>query len=424
MSAAADVGSLAEGLRRELGAPAVEEIELDLEGARLGLRIAPGPGGALGAALRLLGEAATPALVRGGGTRSAFGHPVPRARVLLETRALLPPTVVDDEDGIAYLPAGAALCDLREHVRKVSEGRWEIPLDPPGDSSTLGGCLAAAAAGPLHAAPRDAVLGLDVTLASGEPTRCGGRVVKNVAGYDLAKLYVGSLGTLGVIEGAWLRLQPAPEAREVWWAPVDDPRQALAAARAASTRVAAWLSREVAAELGAELGENRAGPALLVELAGDAPAVEAEARAWAGRAGAQRLEQGDPMAWLRARQGRPRGLRVRVASLASALAEVARILEEHGAQVLAYPARGELHADVDFSPGVSGDATVERILRGARLAARAGQGDFVVEDAPLAIREVREMFGDPEPRLALFRALKAQYDPRGILNPGRQAGRV
>ena len=113
----------------------------------------------------------------------------------------------------------SATCDRARPLRDVREALaasgWELSLDPPGRDSTVGGCLAAASVGPRALGlglPRDQVLGLTVSLASGERVRCGGRVVKNVTGYDLNKLYTGSFGSLGVIESAWLRLRAAPRA--------------------------------------------------------------------------------------------------------------------------------------------------------------------------------------------------------------------
>lgn len=109
----------------------------------------------------------------------------------------------------AGLTLGALDAITREH------GQW-LPLDPPGgEDGTLGALLATASAGPLQAefgTPRDHVLGLTLVTGDGRILEVGGRVVKNVAGYDLVRLAVGSGGTLGVITGATLRLHPLPEA--------------------------------------------------------------------------------------------------------------------------------------------------------------------------------------------------------------------
>ncbi len=416
---------LRERLRAAAGPTAVEEIDgVSLEGARLETRVRPCSGEDLAGVLQELNTAGAAALVRGGGSRLGLGHPVPRARVLLETAGLAAPPIVDAEDGVAYLPAGAALSDLREHVRKEAEGRWELPLDPPGAGSTLGGCLAAAATGPRHGPPRDVVLGLDITLGTAERTRCGGRVVKNVTGYDLAKLYVGSLGTLGVIETAWIRLRPSPERREVWLAGLEDLAGGLASSRRSSVSAALWVDRAGSARLAPWLGAERAGSLLVVELAGDAAAVEADGAALREEIGAEPVPEGEPLiAALRDLLGEDRGLRFQLSSLPSRLSATARRLAEHGAELLVQPARGTLVAHFLLAPE-EGEAAVERAFRGVRLAAAEGEGRWRVEAAPLEVRSVRDAFGEDEALIPVFRALKRVYDPRGVLGPGRQAGRV
>src|SRR6266850_1996232 len=118
-----------------------------------------------------------------------------------------------------------------------------VALDDAGRGGTLGGALATAALAPRalgFGRPRDVVLGCEVVLADGLRTRCGGRVVKNVTGYDMAKLYVGSLGALGVITGAWLRLAPKPAQLRVLQSDELDDASAVAlgglAARLATAR--------------------------------------------------------------------------------------------------------------------------------------------------------------------------------------------
>jgi glycolate oxidase FAD binding subunit len=192
-----------------LGVESVREHEpLEVDGLRIGVTLAPASVEALGGALRTLRERDLAAIVRGGGTRLGLGNPPRRAACFLSTERL---AEVEELDAGRAGPgrAGTPLTELRAAANARG---WELPLDAPGRGSTVGGVLAAAALGPRaqgYGLPRDLVLGLDVVLGDGTLTRCGGRVVKNVTGYDLAKLYTGSLGTLGVI-AAWLRLRPRP----------------------------------------------------------------------------------------------------------------------------------------------------------------------------------------------------------------------
>jgi glycolate oxidase FAD binding subunit len=397
-----------------------EAVRLDepraLEGAALEATLRPRDGETLAAALRLLSERGLPALVRGGGSRLATANAPCRARVLLETAELDAAPEIDAEEGVARFAAGTRLAALRA---ALAGSGWELPLDPPGPDATLGGALAAAAVGPCFGHPRDVVLGLGVVLASGERIRCGGRVVKNVTGYDLAKLFVGSYGTLGVVEWAWLRLRPTPESTLVCVAPLgleaEDDSAALAAARLASARAAAWVD-------GALLADAKPGAAerwLVVELAGDAAAVEADAEALGEEVGATPADAGLLDA-LRAAQGAG-PLRVRIAALPAGLPPAAAALRAAGGELLAHPGRGLLWARFplerpDDEPGA------DRALRAANEAARAAAGQRLLEEAPLAAREGREVFGGSAPTLAVQRAVKRQYDPAAILNPGRFAG--
>lgn len=389
--------SILAALSRELGE--------DRIGSSPGLdgRVCPRSGEELATALRVLAAGGVSAIVRGSGSWDALGHPMPRARILLETTGLLGEVEVDSEDGVAHLPAGASVSWLSEHVRKETEGAWELPFDPVSPSSTLGGCLATASPGFSFGHPRDVVLGLKIVLATGERVRCGGRVVKNVTGYDLAKLYLGSLGTLGVIEAAWIRLLPAPEKTECWWVPSADPSQAVEPARLSSVRAAAWLSAGLAGEL------SKPGAGMLLELAGDAPAVVADAEFLARQHGADATNPVE-LGVVRGMRGKNPGGRIRVSARPSQLAESVAGLSGAGVEILAYPARGLFWA---FSSDEAVFSSAER----------AGEG-FLVEAAPLAVRESRELFGENPALRPLQAAIKAQYDPAGSLNPGRFAGRI
>ncbi|MDX1648862.1 MAG: FAD-binding protein, partial [Myxococcota bacterium] len=190
MSAAAKSDGRAEDVRSLLQA-SLGEAALGPREARTELAGGPCPvlrpadGGTLATALRVLAEHRLPALVRGGGTKTPPGAGV-GARVVLDTGALGGVRELDVDEGVAQVGAGLPLAEL---AAALEGSGWEAPLDPPGEAGTVGGALAAAAVGPRFGHPRDVVLGLDVALATGERTRCGGRVVKNVTGYDLAKLH-------------------------------------------------------------------------------------------------------------------------------------------------------------------------------------------------------------------------------------------
>jgi glycolate oxidase FAD binding subunit len=417
--------SALDALRLAVGPDAVVEHEpVDVDGVRLTESLRPRSAEELAAGLRVLSEQAMAALICGGGSRLSQGNLLTRADLALEVTALDGIRELDAEDGVVHVRAGTEIAELREAAR--AEG-WELPLDPPGAGTSVGGALASAAVGPRFGHPREIVLGLEVALASGARIRCGGRVVKNVTGYDLAKLYIGSFGSLGVIEAAWLRLRPLPESSLCLAAALPDGAEgferALAAARRPSVRVSAHVDRALAAAI--DPVTAREGDVLLLELAGDESLLRADARELIEKTGAHEVDA-VVIERLRAVQGgifHPGGLRIRLSSLPTRVGEAAGILARDGGAVLAYPARGLLY--VRFPVGLANDeGTVVAAERSARLAAAAGGGGFVIEDAPDWAKEGRDVFGDPGPLLPLFRALKHQYDPEGVLNPGRFAGRV
>jgi glycolate oxidase FAD binding subunit len=317
--------------------------------------------------------------------------------------------------------AGTPLSELRAAVRA---GGWELPLDAPGAGATVGGVLAAAAVGPRaqgFGLPRDLVLGLEVALASGERTRCGGRVVKNVTGYDLNKLYTGSFGTLGVIEGAWLRLRPLPERTAVLEAAGSNLdgicERGLAAARLPSARAAAIA----ASARNPTAREVR----LVVELAGDARSVEHDAAWLEGQCEARPVESGalDQVRALQAAEPGSSGLRFRIDALPSHLEPALAQLCGVSATVLAYPGLGLLYAEVALE-GERQAEEVDAAFRRIARTARAAGGGFVCEAAPPWAKRGRDVFGEAPAALPLMAALKRRFDPDGVLNPGRFAGRI
>lgn len=142
---------------------------------------------------------------------------------VLSTRGLA--RVLEHEPGdlTAIVEAGIRLSELQEGL--AAHGQM-LALDPPGDP-TIGACLAGDLSGPRrhrYGAMRDLVIGVTVVLADGTVASSGGKVVKNVAGYDLAKLFSGSRGRLGLVARVALRLQPRPAAEATVVAETDDPR--------------------------------------------------------------------------------------------------------------------------------------------------------------------------------------------------------
>jgi len=401
-------------LARELGEICTVHAPLPLEGAQLEATLRPRSEAECVAALAALARAKLGALITGSGTKLAAANAPCRARVRLDTTALRETPEIDLDEGVARFGAGMTLAEVEA---QLAGSIWRLPLDAPGESSTLGGALASAALGPRFGHPRDNLLGLRIALANGTVVKTGGRVVKNVTGYDLGKLFVGSNGLLGVITSAWLRLRPSPERTETLIAPAPaDAQLALSAARAFSARTAALVDAALAARLCSAL---RAPRALAIELAGDEAAVEADRAALVAKLGAQPAPD-DTVAILRETQAGA-GIRFRVAVLPSELHALCGLLGAAGARTLAFPARGIAHA---FFAGASDASVFAVLLAGVADAARRTGGAWTLEAAPLGLRSGREVLGELDGSIALQRAVKRAYDPAGVLNPGRGLGEI
>ena len=207
----------------------------------------------------------------GGGGKLALGNPPERLDLLVSTRRLGRVLEHAAGDLVVKAEAGARLADLQAALEPA--GQW-LALDPPEPGATVGGVVAANASGPRrlrYGTVRDLIIGITVVLADGTMARAGGKVVKNVAGYDLAKLFCGSLGTLGLVAEATFRLHPRPAAAAVVALGVERPEQAGEAVRR--------LLRSTLEPSAIEL--TRAGPAepgrLTVVFEGIRPGVEAQA---------------------------------------------------------------------------------------------------------------------------------------------------
>lgn len=413
--------ALATQLRDRLDEPAV------LRGGDA-LRVSPADGAGIAIALEACAGAGHPAAIRGAGTRPALAAAAP---VVISTERLGAIDVVDGDEGVLHAAAGAPISALRAAAHAVG---WDVPLDPVSLEATLGGVLASAESPPRLRGlgrPRDVVLGMEVVLGSGERARCGGRVVKNVSGYDLAKLWIGSRGALCVIEGAWLRLRPRSEAVRVVLHPTAHASEAVERARRATdlacARAVLAVDREIAADVAADVGAGvspaEEGPWLLVELAGPAALVESSAQRLAQTDGACVLDAARFEAvhrWLDA-CARASDPSLRLACAPSRLACAMETLRALGARSVAHPDAGLVHARLprpaDLAAAHRLGETLHALVRTTAAQLRVEGGDW-----PEAIPLV-----DPlAPRVVeILRSLKRRFDPRAALAaemPGLELG--
>jgi glycolate dehydrogenase FAD-binding subunit len=166
----------------------------------------------IAAALRLCSEAEAAVIPRGGGTAMAIGNLPRRADVVIETGKLNHVIEHDHANLTATVQSGITLNAVQT---SLAPEKQFVPLDAPfPERATIGGIVTTNLNGPrrsYYGSVRDLVIGMRVVLASGEQIKAGGKVVKNVAGYDMCKLFVGSLGTLGIVTEVTLRMAPIAE---------------------------------------------------------------------------------------------------------------------------------------------------------------------------------------------------------------------
>jgi glycolate oxidase FAD binding subunit len=324
--------------------------------------------------------------------------------------------------------AGCPLGELAGTL--AAAGQW-LPLDPPRPATTtVGGLVAANLSGPLRASQgsvRDLVIGLRTVGADGAVVRSGGRVVKNVAGYDLAKLHVGALGTVGVVVEATFKVRPRPEREEAGVVACRSGEAAADAALAVMATSIAPLWLEVAGPGGLPEGPGD-GAAVVAGIGGTRPEVEhgrAVVTDLAGARGLAALAVADGAA-LRARladfAAEPAAAVLRASVLPTevggVIADVTRRGRADGVafRCLARAVNGVVHVAVPRPDAVG------PLLALLRAAVEARGGAVVVERAgPMAKREL-DVWGDVGPVLPLMRRTKAAFDPSGIFAPGRFVG--
>ncbi|MFE7390140.1 FAD-binding oxidoreductase [Streptomyces sp. NPDC057582] len=374
------------------------------------------------AALEAAAEARQSLLFKGAGTALSWGAPPTSTDLVVDTTGMDRPVGHAAEDWTVTVQAGMPLTRLQELLAPA--GQW-FPVDPPTASAgaTIGGLLAAADDGPLRLAVGNLsglVIGATLVLADGTVARSGGQVIKNVAGYDLAKLFAGSLGAFGLIAELTLRVHPLPAATATLALAADDAERALAAAR---TVVRSPLE-PVAVEWD--------GEQLLVRFHGTADGTETRVRLATGipaLTGARVLDPDDAQAaW------------ARVGALALG-AEGDTVLRA-GTRPAHLPALARALRDAARRTGV--DATLLSSVAVGVHTVRLRGGDSAAHAACLtAWREAVHALGDggtvtlrrrrdgvaglaepwgPAPATApLLCALKRQFDPHDRCAPGRFA---
>ena len=453
--------SLVDQLSRLLGSSAVSTgNRYEIDGLTPKVVVRPVDRLQLSEVLRWASSEQVSVLTRGGGTRSNLGN-VPRtADVVLDMRAFNELVDYQPADMTATVEAGLTLSSMQQHLARGGEF---VPLESAqAERSTVGGILSVGAGGPLshtYGLPREWLIGISVMTTQGISTKAGGKVVKNVTGYDLNKLYTGSFGTLGVILEASFKLLPRDPQAGALMASFPTVSASIAAGRkllytsaaplglhCASSGVARWLQDSVQAA-SQDLGFGDEETALCLSyFSGRAKATKRrmdEATALLISEGAnavQRIEGDGARGILRWITDVPMDINlgsnlvikvsVRSKSAAPVSAECADItVRGQGPDQLTDPGFGSVRLfwpeSEDGSTRASGeDQAVLDAIQKVRSIAYQYQGSAVVEHCPLGVKRQIDVWGDSPDSLKVMQALKKRFDPDDILNPGRFLGGI
>ena len=448
---------LLERLRTIVGAPNVlTGVELSpyvVEGRTPDAAVFPGSVEEVSAVIALVGEFGLPVIPWGGGTAASVGLPSARAGLVLGLRRLN--RLVEHEPGdlTVTVEAGTTVGELQAALR--GRGQW-LSLDPAdAERATIGGVLATNASGPrrhLYGTARDLLIGVTVVTAEGAIVKGGGKVVKNVAGYDLPKLFVGSYGTLAVIVEATFKLRPRPDDERLMCVGFDRLKDAGAAVRAlmASDLIPSaveLLDGTAAFGGGGTGGALGPGPT----LAGAAPApptpgavlvvgfdglgeqVEwqcAELTRLTAQLGGHHPRALASEVWPRLALGARAAFPVATAVMAFGVlpTQVAELMEQGasaararglGTAWAAHAGVGAVSAALATGHEPSEPAPIAAILAEWREIARAGGGHATLEWAPLAVKSQVPVWDDPGAAGRIMQRIKAELDPKNVLNPGR-----
>jgi glycolate oxidase FAD binding subunit len=359
---------------------------------------------------------------RGGGTKLDWGNPVGEPDVMISTKRLDRILEHNAADLTAVLEAGMPLAAAQQVF--AASGQM-LALDPPlgrasarEETATIGGVVATGDSGPLrhrYGGPRDLLLGITIALSDGSVAKSGGKVIKNVAGYDLAKLFAASFGTLGLILRMTVRLHPLPARRVTAIGSSDDPDALQRAAIALSHSPLELESLDLA-------WENSSG-AVLARCAGSAPEARIEdAVHLMSEAGVPAdLLEDDGAAWelQRESQRSSDGVVVRVSGLPSGLSRIIRNVQRLNGSLVGRAGLGMCWVRLPSEEVDGGVAAVEDL--------RWTLAPFpcVVLDAPSEVRDKVDVWGASEgPDVELMRRVKASFDPAGVCNPGGFLGGV
>jgi glycolate oxidase FAD binding subunit len=370
----------------------------------------------LAAALREAAEAANVIQLGGDFSKTRLGGPIAEAPVVISTSALNRVLKFEPRDLTISVQAGVRFAELRS---LLAGNRVQLPLDPPfGCDATVGGVVAANSSGPRRRAygtARDMVIGMKFATLEGKLVQSGGMVVKNVAGLDMAKLMIGSFGTLAAIAVVNFKLAPVQPCAATFVFQFASPAEAVAE----RDRILASPLQPVALDLANGLAARRLGfdGAILVLRVEGCSAVAARYRK--ELPGATVFEGDEETSlWRRIEEFVPSDLaeneEATVVRVSTKLPRLGEVLDSLNVPALARAGSGIVYACFD-APGDAAAWLAEAQAHGWKA---------VVEATSIKGKASLSLWPQPGGDFELMRGVKELFDPKNLLNPGRLYGRI
>ena len=373
--------------------------------------------------LKLANEASLKVIPRGGGTKLAWGNPPQRADIVLSTARLNAVLEHAWSDLTITVEAGCTMKQLRE---TLAEHGQRLALDPlwPG-RATVGGVLSTNDSGALRlrfGSLRDLIIGVTLALPDGTLAKSGGKVVKNVAGYDLPKLATGALGTLGMITQATFRLHPVPKEARTISCLARDVREAQRLILAIQNSKLAHSALQV------RFVESMQ-PQIDTLFEGTQAGLTAQVEQLKSILAASAVIDPGPVVW-NARQelysaAKDNESGSALAKISVLPTQIARAFETLAA-ITANPARCNAVMQATGIGSIYLEATptaLAGVLKTLRNKLEGMGGSVIIAHHPSAMPAL-DVWGDPGDAFPLMRAVKQQFDPKSTLNPGRFVGGI
>ena len=373
----------------------------------------------------------------GAGTKLSIGNLPEKVDVVLATTRLNSVVEYEPADLTVTVEAGICLAALQT---VLAQHRQYLALDPPSaDRCTLGGIVATNASGSLrvrYGTARNQVLGLRVVHANGTVVKSGGKVVKNVAGYDLNKLYIGAFGTLGIITEVTLKLSPIPAREAILATAFENVQDAVRTGLSivGSQLLPMFVNLFVNANIGIGVAADARKPMLVVGFGGDPETV-----AWQLTQGQGIMEQNGALG-VTITEGESRAhlqetirefpakdtdteaviakLNLRRTDIAAFAAQIVEAPWARDVQMMALLGSGVLYLAIPVTSDTDFQGLADTLTQ-LRQSAMAVQGNLIIQTAPPELKRRIDVWGDIGDTLGLMKQVKDRFDAEGLLNPGR-----